>query len=573
MAKFLIGILTGIILAGLVLVILVIAAVRFAEKPPEVAEDSVLVLELEGDLPERAPLTIPLPFFEARAPLTVSDVWDITRKAAVDSRIRAVVFMPNGLSAGWGKLEEIRSELERLKKAGKPVAAFLRSPSGGEYYASMAADHVYMPPEDLLNLKGLMAETMYFRQLLNKVGVQVEIEHAGKYKDFGDMFTRTSMSPETRLVMNSILDVLYNRLLTTVAEGRHKTVDEVRAIINEGPFLSQQALSKGLVDALLYEDQVFSELKKQVSVSKLNKVSARNYLRVPASSLNLTGKQRIALVVAEGDITSGGGTEFPDESGIRATEFNRLLQRVREDSSIRAVIVRIDSPGGSSFASDEIWRQMNLLSEKKPLVISMSDTAASGGYYIAMTGDPIVAYPETYTGSIGVLYGKAVLQGLYNKLGIQKDILTRGRFADIDSDYVPLSDAARKKLREAIEEDYKVFVERVAKARGQSYEQINEVAQGRVWLGVQAKEKGLVDELGGIDRAIQTVKAKARIPATEEITLVVYPPKESIFERLFKRSRQSLIDERLRSLLRKLHASAWAEGGLLRLMPYSIQVQ
>lgn len=574
MVKFLIGVLTGIILAGLMLVVLAFAATRFSQRPPEIAERSTLILNLEGAVPERAPVTIPLPWFEQRTPLTVSDVRELVRKAEVDSRIKAVVLMPNDIAAGWGKLDEFHTLLKRFRKTGKPLVAFLRTPSTRDYYVATAADRIYMPPEDVLNLKGLRAEVMFFRKTLDKLGVQVEIEHAGKYKDFGDMFTRTSMSQETRLVLNSILDDLYGRLLRTVAAGRGKNEAEIRATIDEGPFLSSEALSKGLVDALLYEDQMFSELRKRLPAGELNKVYSRDYLRVPAESVGLGGRRRIALVVAEGDITSGGGDDLSGDGGIQADEFTRLLRRVGDDGSIQAVVVRINSPGGSSFASDQIWRAMNNLSSKKPLVFSMSDAAASGGYYIAMTGDPIVAYPGTFTGSIGVVFGKVNLHGLYDKLGIQKELLTRGRFAAIDSDYQPLSEAARRKLRHGLDENYKAFVERVAKARKRPYQEVEPLAQGRVWLGSQAKTNGLIDELGGLDRAIELAKRKARIPEAEKTTLVVYPPKRTIFDRLFRASRQSLTGSgRLRDLAKALHAGAWLEGGVMRLMPYSIQVQ
>jgi protease-4 len=240
---------------------------------------------------------------------------------------------------------------------------------------------------------------------------------------------------------------------------------------------------------------------------------------------------------------------------------------------IRAVIVRIDSPGGSSFASDEIWREMNALSKKKPVVISMSDSAASGGYYIAMTGDPVVAYPATFTGSIGVVFGKVNLRGLYDKLGISKDFLMRGRYADIDSDYGPLSDAARGKLREGIDATYRSFVERVAEARKRKFEEIEPLAQGRVWLGSQAKARGLIDELGGMNRAIEVVRKKANIPRDEKVTLVVYPPKRSILDHLLSRAPMTSAETRLRALLKDVNAAALLEGGMLRLMPYSVTVK
>lgn len=574
MAKFLIGVLTGILLAGLLAVTLVFALIRASsERRPEVSSGSTLMLRLEGEIPERPPVEFPIPFLERQNPPTVADVRDLLRKAAADARIEAVVFEPQGLRVGWGKLQELRSALAGFRKSGKPLVAYLKSPGLREYYLATAASRISMAPEDLLDLKGLRIETMYFHNTLQKIGVQVEIEHAGKYKDFGDMFTRTSMSPETREVLNSVLDELYLDLLERVAEGRGKPLEQVRQIIDRGPFLSREALSNGLVDALQFEDEMFAELKKRLKSREIKRLSHREYGRVPAASLGLEGKQRIAFVVGEGGISRGeDGDESMGEGGIGSDAFNRLLRRVGDDKSIKGVVVRIDSPGGEVYASDEIWREMNLLSKKKPLVISMSDAAASGGYYIAMTGDPIVAYPGTLTGSIGVVFGKATLRGLYDKIGITKDLLTRGRFADIDSDYLPLSDAARAKLKEGIEASYRDFVAKVARARHQKPEQIEPLAQGRVWLGSQAKRNGLVDELGGIDRAIELVKQKARIPARENITLVTYPPRRTIFDVLFGRPPEGVLESRVLATLRSWQARLWLKGGLMRLMPYAIEV-
>ena len=573
MARFLIGVLAGMLLAGLAAIILVFALIRMGGRPPDVEANSVLVLDLEGQIPERAPLTIPLPFFDEKTPLTVSDLWRLIRAAETDSRIKAVVLMPAGIGAGWAKLQEMHMGLTRLAKSGKPVVAYLRSPSTREYYLATAAGRVYMPPEDLLDLKGLRAEVTSLRGTLDKVGVQVEVEHAGKYKDYGDTFTRASMSPETREVLTSILDELYGHLADTIAAGRRKTPEAVRALIDEGPFLSKQALAKGLVDALLYEDQVFSEVEKQAGGRQLNRVSSRRYLRAVTAADALGRPNRIALIVGEGSISRGPATGFEVGSSILAPEFIQTLRQVGRDAGIRAVVVRIDSPGGESFASDEIWREMNTLSKKKPLVVSMSDEAASGGYYIAMTGDPIVAYPGTFTGSIGVVYGKVNLRGLYDKLGIRKELLTRGQFAAIDSDYEPLSEAGRRKLREGVDDNYRAFVQKVAEARKRKFEEIDTLAQGRVWLGSQAQRNGLVDELGGLDRAMELVRAKARIPRAERITLVVYPPKRSLVDRLMSRSSQTVGPEWLRAFLSRWPVTVFTGGGFLRLAPYSIDVK
>jgi protease IV len=249
------------------------------------------------------------------------------------------------------------------------------------------------------------------------------------------------------------------------------------------------------------------------------------------------------------------------------------LREVESDSSIKGAILRIDSPGGDGIASDDILHEAKILSQKKPTIISMSDVAASGGYYIAMTGDPIVAYPNTITGSIGVFYGRPDLKGFYDKIGLKETILSRGQFADIDALNGPLTDAQKKKLYDAIAIFYKDFVERVASARKRDYAQIDSLGQGRVWLGEQAKHNGLVDDLGGLDRAVEMVKQRAKIGAAEKVTLVTYPPKKSLFDLLFKSSSESQVESRIRALVGNVPIRSLVHGGMLRLMPFTVTVK
>ncbi|MGH9593911.1 MAG: signal peptide peptidase SppA, partial [Bryobacteraceae bacterium] len=250
------------------------------------------------------------------------------------------------------------------------------------------------------------------------------------------------------------------------------------------------------------------------------------------------------------------------------------------DSTIKGVILRIDSPGGDGIASDDILHEMKVLSAKKPVLISMSDLAASGGYFIAMTGDPVLAYPNTLTGSIGVFFGKINLRGLYDKIGMKKELLLRGRFAGIDSEYAPLTQEQRDKLQREIQVFYKGFVERVADARKQPYEKVEPLAQGRVWLGAQAKQNGLIDEIGGLDRAVELIKQRANITASEQVTLVPYPPRRTLLDLLLNRSDDtaetqinSEIDAMVRKVAGRLPLRALAQGGVLRLMPYTLEVK
>lgn len=424
-------------------------------------------------------------------------------------------------------------------------------------------------------LKGLRAETMYFKGTLDKLGVSVGVEHAGKYKDFGDMFTRKDMSPETRDVLNSVVDGVYGNLVARIAAARKKSPEEVRAIIDRGPFTASQALQGGLVDRLRFEDQMWGELQERLGGVSVKKVAIGAYMKVPMSAVGLQGRSRIALVIGEGDIVRGQpNDDGAGESSLTSYGFDKILNRVANDSGIKAAVVRIDSPGGEVTASDEIWRQMNLLSKKKPTVISMSDVAASGGYYMAMTGDPVVAYPQTLTGSIGVVFGKPDLHGLYDKLGVTKDAVQRGQHADIDSDYTPLSPDERDLLRRGIDESYRDFVSKVAAARHRPFGEIEPVAQGRVWLGSQAQAHGLVDQLGGLDAAIDLVKKRANIPAGERVTVEVYPQPVSILDVILKRpSTEDVLDGKLRPVFGRIPFHAWMRGGFLRLMPFWVEVR
>ncbi len=574
MGKFLLGLLTGLLLVFLTVVLIFFAAWRFRDRPPDIADNSVLVLRLQGEIPEKPPVEMPA-FLGGDGPgLTVTGFWMTLRKAAADPHIKAVVLEPERLSAGWAKLEEMRGDLDQFRKSGKPVYAYLRKPGSREYYLATAADRIYLGGSDLVMVRGMRAELMFFKKTLDKLGVVVEVEHAGKYKDYGDMFTRSDMSAETRDVMNLLVDDLYGNVVAKIAAGRKKTPEEVRSIIDQGPFTATQAQDAGLVDALKYEDEMWGELKDRLKSGEPHKVALDDYLKVPAEAVGLSGKSRIALVVAEGDIVRGNaGDNGADESNLTSYGFNKLLRKVRNDATIQGVIVRIDSPGGEEVASDEMWREMSLLSRKKPMVISMSDVAASGGYDMAMTGDPIVAYPQTETGSIGVVFGKPNLHGLYDKLGITKDAVQRGKHADVESDYTPLTPEEREMLRRGVDESYRDFVNRVASARHRSFDQIEALAQGRVWLGDQAKERGLVDALGGLDTAIDLVKQKAKIPAAERVNLVMYPSRRSIVDVLLRRGTDDPLQTRLAQIFGRVPFHAWMKGGMLRVMPYWVTVQ
>lgn len=576
MKKFLLGVLCGVVVAGLAGVIFVFSMIRLSDTKPAIAANSALLLRLEGEVPERPPVEIPFGPFEGQSPATVRDLWSGLKRAAADSRIKAVVLAPRSLSVGWGKLQELRDSVAAFRKSGKPVYAFLRMPGTKEYYLATAADRIYAAPEDYIDVKGLRVEAMFFKNTLDKIGVQMEVEHVGKYKDAYDVFTRTSLSPESREVYNALLDQYYGDLASTIANGRKKTVDEAKALIDRGPFVAREAKDAGLLDALGYEDQVMGDLKDKLKAGDLKRISHREYLRALTPD---PSRARIALVVGEGAITQGSGSESPfgSDDGIQSGSFIRQLKRVKDDSGIKGVIVRVDSPGGDAIASDDILHEMKELSKKKPVVISMSDVAASGGYFIAATGDPIVAYSNTITGSIGVITARLNARALYDKIGIQKEILSRGRFSAMDSDYKPLTEAEREKIQQSIESTYKGFVDRVATARKKKYDDVDAIAQGRVWLGAQARQNGLVDELGGLDKAVEMIRKKANIGADQQVALVPYPSRRSLFELLLNRNEDSaLMESELRRFTAQFPGARWLSaalrGGTLMLMPAHFDV-
>jgi protease-4 len=578
MVKYLLGVLTGIVLVVMlgVLVLVMVAALGSAE--PGIAADSVLNLEFSGSIPEHNWSDLSLDFFRKGPPLTMLELRELFRKAAVDARIRAIVLRCNGLDAGWARAQEIRWNIAEFRKSKKPVLAYLEGGSSLDYFVASAADQVYLAPEALLDVKGFRAEVAFYKDTLGKLGIEAEMENVGKYKSAVEPYSRNNMSEAFREVTNSILDELYGQFLEETGESRGKTAEQMSAIVDQGPFMAHQALDAGLVDGLLYEDEFTDQVLKKIAVKEMHEVDQRQYRRISAQSLGLRGDHEVAVVYAVGAIMQGESESDPffGERVLGSDSLAETLRQVRKDESIEAVILRVDSPGGDAFASDQIWREMQLLKEAKPLVISMSDVAASGGYYLAMAGAPIVAYPGTYTGSIGVFFGKINLRGLYEKLGIQKEILTRGRFADIDTDYRAMTSDERAKLRESIEATYHTFVRKVAESRGSSWEEIHEVAQGRVWLGSQAKENGLIDEVGGLDKAIEMAKNEAGIEQDATVRLTTYPAAKRFVEMLVESEFGESTELQMLIRTHFSELASWPvllKGGMMRMAPYTISVQ
>lgn len=577
MKRFLLGVLAGIIIAGVSVVVLFFASLKLADRTPSIPDRFLLTVRLQGGMPEVSTPLLPFPGLAGQTPLTVVELYQILHGAARDKRVAGVFLVPAGVQGGWGKLDEVREGIAALRAAKKPVYVWLQTPGMREYYLAAGADKVFLAPEDFLDVKGLRLEATFFKGALDKLGVRFETEHAGRYKDAGDIFTRTSLSPESREALDAVLDGVYSHIVTALAEGRGQDPGRIRALLDNGPYVAPKAVEAGLVDELKYERQAREALAEAAGVEPASTVSARRYLDAGANAPGRRAK-RVAVLVAQGDILrSSPDGLFTEDQAITPQAMARMIRSISRSESISGVILRVDSPGGDAVASDEILSEMKLLAEKKPLVISMSDVAASGGYYISMTGDPVVAYPGTVTGSIGVIYGKVNIQGLYGKLGLSSEILKRGANADIDSSLTPVTPEARRKLRESVEFLYDGFLARVAEGRKKKVEEIAPFAEGRVWLGADAQSRGLVDELGGLTVALNKLREKAGLAADEPIRLVMYPERKSLFQQLMQREEEvaeAAPFAAYRALLKEAGpgVAPWLAGGMLRSMPYRIEI-
>jgi protease-4 len=502
-------------------------------REPAVPSSATLVMRIGGNLAEVAPADVVSYFRGVRTP-TVRSMVDNLRKAKVDARVRAVLLKPTGFeSPFWAKVQELRDAVVDFKKSGKPVYAYLEYGGDREYYLATAADKVFLMPSASLDLTGVATYDVFLRGTLDKIGAYPDLHHIGDYKTAINTFTEKGYTAAHKEMDQSLNRDLYEQIVRGIADGRKKNDADVRAAFDQGPFLPEDALHQGFVDDVAYEDQVLDKLRVGDSRRQMD---GDDYARISPASLGLGRGPRIAVIYAAGTITSGRSGYDPLNGPVAGADtLIEYIREARRDRSVRAIVVRIDSPGGSASASDAIWRELVITKAERPdrpLIASMSDLAASGGYYIAMPATVIVAEPSTLTGSIGIFGGKIVTGGVFEKLGARIDSTSIGRNAEINSPARRFNPQELKKLQEQLQAFYDQFVEKVADARHSTPEKIDALAQGRVWTGQQARQNGLVDELGGLDRAIAVAKQRAKIAADSDVELVVYPPRKSFYELL-----------------------------------------
>lgn len=528
-------IILGIVIA-LVLVVILGAALLFAafrKGPPNIRDNSVLALRIAGPLPDYVSED-PLRKFFGGPEDSLSNLLLQFKKAKADKRITAVLLEINMSGAGWGKSEEIRDAIADFRSSGKPVYAYLELGMNKEYYIASACDKIYMPPPGELFINGLAADVMFFRGSLDKLGIYPDIYQIGKYKSVGDMFTQKQMTPEHRQYVNELLTDLYDRYAEGIGKGRGKSATDMKALIDNAPYDAKAAKEAGLIDGSMYRDEVDKELKKRLGykdTEDLKVVKGSEYREVDQESLGLNKGERIAIIYATGEIGSGRSENSPSGSqSIGSETLAKALNDARDDKTIKAIVLRVDSPGGSGLASDIIWHAVESAKEKKPVVVSMSDVAASGGYYISAGANKIIAEPSTITGSIGVVAGKPVVKGLYDWLGITNEYVMRGKNAGMFRETEKFSDDERKKFEGWINATYQDFISKVAKGRNKKVEDIDKIGQGRVWTGAQGKDNGIVDEYGGLDRAVEVAKELAGIPKDKGVHRVILPYPRTILQ-------------------------------------------
>jgi protease-4 len=568
-----------------------------AKTTPQPAKKPVVVqLTLNGEYPEGA--GSPGIFGELQPSL--ANLVQRMNDAAADKDVAAVWLKIENPAIGRGKIYELRGAIARLRKANKPVVAELTSAGGPEYLLAASCNTIVMPPSGMLIIPGVRAEVTFFKGLLDKLGLQFDALQMGKYKGAAEPLTRNEMSGPLRESFTALIDDTYNDLVSTIASDRKLKDYQVKTYLDQGLFTATSAHKVGLIDKVLYSDQLQDAIKKTLKAEDIEVVTNYKKKRIETDFSGFSGmmklfelfmggkpseaggnKQKIAVVYAVGPIMEGKSkSDMFTDSFVGSTTLIAALKEAADDDKVAAIVLRIDSPGGSAVASDLIWRETMRVQEqaKKPVIASMGDVAGSGGYYIAMGAQKIIAAPGTLTGSIGVIGGKLVLGGLFKKLGINTEVISRGANSGSLSSTQAFTPEERKAWTELLEETYHQFVAKAAKGRKMPYEKLDDLAQGRVYTGRMAKGLGLVDELGTLADAVTAAKTAAGLKADADVEIMVLPKPKSIFEQLFgdpsaSTDLDSLLPEGFRILRQTKMLRELLSQRMLLWMPYGVEVK
>jgi len=516
------------------------------------AGDKVLLVSITGELRERGDHVV----LFGQQTKSLKSYLDLLRRVREDKAYKAVIVRLSSAQLGVAMAQELRLGIEELRAKGKEVIAVIEDDSQASYMVALAANKVVLPPSGDLMLHGVKADSYFLRQLLQKIGVSVQIVHVGQYKSYGETFTNDDYTTPARQNMSEIVDDMYDQLVSVIAKDRKLTREQAEAAVNRGPVSAAMAAETGLVDRVAYTEEVLSDYTTKgsevvlmddytkesstksddLSLFSIFSMMKKNSSSSSSSSDSSSKLPQVAVLYAVGSIVLGSdeGVGLGSDEQIASEDIIETLEEIAADDKVKGVILRINSPGGSAFASDLIWKKIEEVKKKKPIVASMSDVAASGGYYIAMGASKIIAEPGTLTGSIGVVGGKPNLRGLYDKVGVTKTSISKGDYAHLFSETSDFSEKERELIENMMKTTYNEFITKAAQGRKMSVEELNEVAQGRVWTGARAHKVGLVDELGGMSTAIREMKALLGIKNDDKVALVAYPKDVSLFEMLSK---------------------------------------
>ena len=547
--KFTFASLLGVVLAGIVFTILgivtMVGMVASSDTETVVKENSIFKLDLEGTLSERVQDN---PFQSLMGndmqSYGLDDILSSIRKAKENENIKGIYLQAGMMDASFASLEEIRNALKDFKESGKFIVAYADQYTQGMYYLASVADKVIVNPQGSISWHGLASETIFFKDLLKKVGIEMQIFKVGTYKSAVEPFIATEMSDANREQISAFLNSIWGRLLEDVSTSRGISADVLNKYADDMMDLKQADtyVTCGLADTLLYKDGVLNYLKQlsgRESDESLRTLSLEDMKNVKRNTPLDKSGNIIAVYYAFGGIDD---TTSPEE-GINSEKVISDLRKLREDETIKAVVLRVNSPGGSAYGSEQIWREVVLLKGEKPVIVSMGDYAASGGYYISCAADSIVADPTTLTGSIGIFGMFPNIEGLLtDKLGLHFDMVKTNQFSDMGVLNRPFNAIEKEAMQKYINNGYELFVQRCADGRGMSVEAIKKIAEGRVWTGAAAKELGLVDELGGLDRALEIAAQKAEV---ETYSIVNYPGKSSVFSSLLEQGKDSYINAQM----------------------------
>ncbi|MEJ1239795.1 signal peptide peptidase SppA [Chryseolinea sp. T2] len=547
----------------------------------EVLIDDNSVLHLDLDVPivetEREDPFAGVPFFggDAPRPVGLAQLRQAIQKAKDDQKVKGIYLTVSSPQAGYAVIEELRKAILDFRTGGKWVIAFSEGMTEQAYYLASSADKIYLHPEGDLEFNGLAIDVTFFKRLFDKLEIKPEIFRVGEFKSAVEPFMLEKMSEQNRLQLTELIESLNDQVISSVASARNLPVERVKEISDKMLVHNPaQAKEVGLIDSLAYADQVEDIIRKRAGVDKLSLVKYSKYSKTVTQTG--TSKNEVAVIVAEGTIVSG---KADASRGVIASEsFIKVLRKAREDEDVKAVVLRINSPGGSSLASDAMWREITLTSQSKPVIASMSDYAASGGYYMAMGCDTIVAQPHTITGSIGVfsvLYDASGFLG--NKLGITSEELKTGEIGELVTISRPLNEVERSIWQQRTEEVYDTFTKKAAEGRKTTQDAIKAVASGRVWSGLQAKERGLVDIIGTFEDAVKVAAAAADLK--DDYKVRIYPRyTPSLFEQIATKIEEDNEENAIRAQLGEYYylyqqmKEVKSYQGTQARMPYSLRI-